>query len=301
MPATLSGNETTPTPSRLRLYLSLIRFDRPIGTLLLLWPTLTALWIASGGVPTSALLFIFVLGTFLTRSAGCVVNDVADRGFDGQVLRTRDRPLVTGAVGRGEALLLAAGLALAAFVLVLFTNYLTILLSLLAAALASTYPLVKRVSHLPQLVLGVAFSWGIPMSFAAARNHLPAELWLLFIANLLWTVAYDTQYAMVDRDDDLKVGIKSTAILFGDLDRAMIGTLQIMSLFALLLAGLRFELGGYFYLALLLAAALFGYQHVLIRERARDGCFRAFLNNHYVGLVLFAGVALHYGFHGSGG
>ena len=287
--------------SRFSAYLSLIRFDRPIGVLLLLWPTLAALWIASGGVPATDLLIIFGLGTLLTRSAGCVINDIADRRVDGQVQRTQARPLVTGAVSVDEAMALAASLAMAAFVLVLFTNYLTILLSLAGAFLACAYPFVKRFSNLPQLVLGAAFSWGIPMSFAAARNQLPAELWLLFIANLLWTVAYDTEYAMVDRDDDRKAGIKSTAILFGDMDRAMVGVLQLLSLLALGLAGLRFELGGVYFLSLLLAAALFVHQQYRIRGRDRAACFQAFLQNNYVGLVIFAGVVLHYGFNGAAG
>ena len=287
--------------SRFSAYLSLIRFDRPIGVLLLLWPTLAALWIASGGVPATDLLIIFSLGTFLTRSAGCVINDIADRRVDGQVQRTQARPLVTEAVSVDEAMALAASLAMAAFVLVLFTNYLSILLSLAAVFLACAYPFVKRFSNLPQLVLGAAFSWGIPMSFAAARNQLPAELWLLFIANLLWTVAYDTEYAMVDRDDDRQAGIKSIAILFGDMDRAMIGFLQLLSLLALGLAGLRFELGGVYFLSLLLAAALFVHQQYRIRGRDRAACFQAFLQNNYVGLVIFAGVVLHYGFNGAAG
>ncbi len=288
---------TTPAGNRLHAYLDLIRFNRPIGTLLLLWPTLTALWIASDGVPDTSLLIIFVLGTFLTRSAGCVVNDLADRHLDGSVARTEARPLVTGQVSPSEALALAATLGLLALVLVLFTNNLTIFLSFAAVALASSYPFMKRITHLPQLVLGAAFSWGIPMSFAAARNELPAELWLLFIANLLWTTAYDTEYAMVDRSDDRKAGIKSTAILFGDMDKAMIGALQLFTILALWLAGQRFELGMFYFLSLLIAAGLFGYQQYLIRDRASEACFQAFLHNNYVGLVVFAGVVLHYGLH----
>lgn len=291
---------TTPATNRLHAYLDLIRFSRPIGTLLLLWPTLTALWIASNGVPATSLLLIFVLGTFLTRSAGCVVNDLADRHLDSRVVRTENRPLVTGQVSASEALALAAILGLLAFVLVLFTNNLTILLSFAAVALASSYPFMKRITHLPQLVLGAAFSWGIPMSFAAVRNELPAELWLLFIANLLWTTAYDTEYAMVDRNDDRKAGIKSTAILFGDMDKAMIGALQVFTLMALWLAGQRFELGLFYYLSLLIAAGLFAYQQYLIRDRAEDACFQAFLHNNYVGLVVFVGVVLHYGLENAG-
>ena len=196
----------TQTASRLSVYLTLIRFDRPIGTYLLLWPTLWALWIASEGPPPWQLLVIFIVGTFLMRSAGCAINDLADRHLDGEVARTQQRPLVTGAISPTEALSLSAGLSLLAFVLVLFTNTLTILLSFGAVALAACYPYMKRQTHLPQLVLGAAFSWGIPMAFAATRNELPAELWLIFIANVLWTVAYDTEYAMVDRKDDRKVG-----------------------------------------------------------------------------------------------
>ena len=289
----------TETASRLTAYLALIRFDRPIGTWLLLWPTLWALWLASEGVPPWSLLFIFTLGTFLMRSAGCAINDLADRNFDGAVDRTRQRPLVTGAVTPVEALTLSAGLALAAFVLVLFTNTLTISLSFAAVALAACYPFVKRQTHLPQLVLGAAFSWGVPMAFAATQNQLPAELWLVFIANLLWTVAYDTEYAMVDRRDDLKAGIKSTAILFGDLDRIMIAVLQLFTLLALLLVGQRFVLGWFFHLALLVAAVLFARQQWLIRERKPEACFQAFILNNYVGMAVFGGVILHYWFNRS--
>jgi 4-hydroxybenzoate polyprenyltransferase len=284
----------SPSLSRIGIYVALTRLDRPIGSLLLLWPTLTALWLASGGVPSLELLVIFTLGTFLTRSAGCVVNDFADRNLDGAVTRTRERPLVTHSVSDNEAIVLSAVLAFIAFVLVLFTNTLTILLSFVGAAIACCYPFMKRLTHLPQLVLGVAFSWGILMAFAAAADTLPASAWLLFIANVLWTVAYDTQYAMVDREDDLKVGIKSTAILFGSLDRAMIAALQLLTLLTLVLVGRQFSLGNSFDLALLTVAGLFGWQHWQIRERDPRACFRAFLNNNYVGLVIFAGVVLHY-------
>lgn len=281
-------------PSRIRAWLALIRFDRPIGTLLLLWPTLCALWIASGGVPHVDLLVIFILGTWLTRSAGCIANDIADRNLDGAVSRTQQRPLVVGHVGINEAAMLCGVLLLLAFGLVLLTNNLTILLSLAALVLAGLYPYMKRHTHLPQVVLGAAFSWGIPMAFAAAGNALPPELWLLFTANLLWTVAYDTQYAMVDRADDIRAGIKSTAILFADLDKLMIGILQGLTLLALLLMGQRFDLGLVYYLCLIVIIALFGYQQFLIRERKPEQCFKAFLNNNYVGLALFAGVAGDY-------
>ncbi len=280
--------------ARLQALLQLIRFDKPIGTLLLLWPTLWALWIAAGGVPDPGLLLIFVLGTFLTRSAGCIVNDLADRHVDGAVKRTSNRPLVTGEVTRREALALFTVLMALAFALVLFTNRLTVGLSVVAVLLASCYPFMKRFTHLPQVVLGAAFSWGIPMAFAAQLGELPPALWLLYLGNLLWTVAYDTKYAMVDRDDDLKVGIKSTAILFGRHDRLVVGVLQLLALAALYLAGRAFALGPYFNLSLLAAAGLFAYHQYLIRHRDRDACFRAFLHNNWVGLVVFLGIAAHY-------
>jgi 4-hydroxybenzoate polyprenyltransferase len=274
--------------------LQLIRFDKPIGTLLLLWPTLWALWIAAGGVPDTDLLVIFILGTFLMRSAGCVANDLADRNLDGSVERTRGRPLVTGAVSTGEAMLFGLALCLLAFTLVLFTNDLAILMSLPGAALAAAYPLMKRYTHMPQLVLGIAFSWGIPMAFAAQMNALPTGCWLLFIGNVLWTVVYDTKYAMVDREDDLKIGVKSTAILFGDADRLIIGCLQVMCLLAYYLGGQKFGLGLYFNLGLVVAALLFGYHQYLIRNQDRDACFRAFKHNNWVGLAIFTGVVLDY-------
>jgi 4-hydroxybenzoate polyprenyltransferase len=274
--------------------LQLIRFDRPIGTLLLLWPTLWALWLAAKGVPDYHLLAIFIAGTFLTRSAGCIVNDLADRDLDGAVARTKARPLVTGAVTVVEAITLFVGLLLVALVLVLFTNKLTIMLSLIAVVLASSYPFMKRYTHLPQLVLGAAFSWGIPMAFAAQRDTLPPAMWLIYFGNLLWTTAYDTAYAMVDREDDLKVGIKSSAILFGQYDRVMIAILQMASLLCLYLAGLAFDLGIYYNTSLIVAAVLFGYQQYLIRDRHPEACLKAFLHNNWVGMVIFAGVAISY-------
>jgi 4-hydroxybenzoate polyprenyltransferase len=281
--------------SKTSALLQLIRFDKPIGTLLLLWPTLWALWIAAGGVPDYALLAIFIAGTFLTRSAGCIVNDLADRRLDGAVKRTSGRPLVTGAVTEKEALALFVALMLLAFLLVLFTNTLTIMLSLVAVLLASTYPFMKRYTHLPQVVLGLAFSWGIPMAFAAQSGELPPALWLLFLGNLWWIVAYDTKYAMVDRDDDIPAGIKSTAILFGRHDRLAIAVLQLLCLLTLYLAGRAFALGAYFNLSLLVTAGLFGYQQYLIRNRERDACFRAFLHNNWVGIAVFVGIVLDYG------
>ena len=274
--------------------LQLIRFDKPIGTLLLLWPTLWALWIAADGMPDWDLLIIFTLGTFLMRSAGCVINDLADRHWDGDVGRTSQRPLVTGAVSATEARLLFIGLLAAAFVLVLFTNPLTVKLSFIAVALASTYPFMKRYTNLPQVVLGAAFSWSIPMAFAAQTGELPANLWLLYLANLLWTMAYDTKYAMVDREDDLTVGIKSTAILFGQHDRLIIGLLQTTFLILMMIAGDRVSLHMPYYAALVGAAALCVYHQYLIRERERDACFKAFLHNNWVGAVIFAGLVLNF-------
>lgn len=281
--------------SKIQALLQLIRFNKPIGTLLLLWPTLWALWIAAGGVPDLALLAIFVLGTFLTRSAGCIINDLADRHVDGAVARTSTRPLVTGAVSEKESIALFVALMLLAFLLVLLTNVLTIALSLVAVVLASSYPFMKRYTHLPQLVLGAAFSWGIPMAFAAQLGELPAALWLLYLGNLLWTVVYDTKYAMVDRDDDLKVGIKSTAILFGRHDRLIVAVLQVLCLLTLYLAGQAFGLGPYYMASLVVTAGLFGYHQYLIRERRPEACFKAFLHNNWVGIVIFLGIALHYG------
>lgn len=275
-------------------YLRLMRVDRPIGTLLLLWPTLWALWIAAEGVPTLTLLIIFTLGVFLTRSAGCVINDFADRKIDGHVKRTLDRPLATGAVSAREALLLFALLMLLAFGLVLFTNTLTLYLSLGGLALAFTYPFMKRYTHLPQVVLGAAFGWAIPMAFTASGETLPLVAWLLYLAKLLWTVAYDTQYAMVDRDDDLKIGVKSTAILFGQQDRRIIALLQLATLILLAVTGLLLQMSYWYYLGLLTAAGTFAWQQYLIRHRERDACFRAFLNNHLGELAVLVGIVLHY-------
>ncbi|QSR53694.1 4-hydroxybenzoate octaprenyltransferase [Aeromonas hydrophila] len=282
------------TKERGLAYVQLARIDKPIGTLLLLWPTLWALWLAADGLPDLWTLLVFVVGVFLMRSAGCVINDYADRNFDGHVKRTAGRPLPMGKVKPREVLALFAVLALISFALVLTMNPLTIGLSFAALLLAVCYPFMKRYIPIPQLVLGMAFSWSIPMAYAAQANALPAVAWLVFLANLLWTIAYDTQYAMVDRDDDLKLGLKSSAILFGRHDKRIIGALQLLTLLILLLVGQLSELGSSYYWSLLAAAALFVYQQRLIRERQREACFQAFLNNNYVGALIFAGVVLNY-------
>ncbi len=275
---------------RLRVYWQLMRMHKPIGALLLLWPTLWSLWLAADGFPRWDVLVIFVLGVFVMRSAGCVINDFADRQVDGHVKRTRERPLVTGQVSSREAIGLFIGLCLLAFGLVLLTNRLTILLSIGGVLLAFCYPFMKRYTHLPQIVLGAAFSWAIPMAFAAQRGTLGAEVWLLFTAAILWIVVYDTFYAMVDRDDDLRIGVKSTAILFGEQDRLIIGILQALTLYAMLMVGSRFELGPWYYVGLGVAGLLFIYQQYLVRFRAREACFKAFMNNNWVGLAIFAGL-----------
>ncbi|MDD9227272.1 4-hydroxybenzoate octaprenyltransferase [Aeromonas hydrophila] len=282
------------TKERGLAYVQLARIDKPIGTLLLLWPTLWALWLAADGLPDLWTLLVFVVGVFLMRSAGCVINDYADRNFDGHVKRTAGRPLPMGKVKPREVLALFAVLALISFALVLTMNPLTIGLSFAALLLAVCYPFMKRYIPIPQLVLGMAFSWSIPMAYAAQANALPAVAWLVFLAKLLWTIAYDTQYAMVDRDDDLKLGLKSSAILFGRHDKRIIGALQLLTLLILLLVGQLSELGSSYYWSLLAAAALFVYQQRLIRERQREACFQAFLNNNYVGALIFAGVVINY-------
>lgn len=278
--------------ARLPDFLHLTRLDRPIGTWLLMWPTLWALWIASEGVPARDTLLIFVVGVYLMRAAGCVINDYADRHFDGHVKRTKDRPLATGRISEREAKGLFIGLVAAAFVLVCFTNLFTVMLSFGGVVLAAIYPFMKRYTHLPQLFLGAAFSWAIPMAFGAVTESVPMEAWLLFFANVAWTVAYDTEYAMVDRDDDLKIGIKSTAVLFGRLDWLMIALLQGVTVLLLMIVGGELRLGGFYWVGLAGMAAIFAYQHWLIRDRSRERCFRAFLNNHWAGLTLCAGLVL---------
>lgn len=285
----------SPRPTRIpRLsdLIALMRLDRPIGTWLLMWPTLWALWLAADGLPQRDLLLIFVAGVYVMRAAGCVINDYADRHLDGHVKRTRHRPLANGRISERDAKALFLILVAIAFALVLATNLVTLLLSLGGVGLASLYPFMKRYTHLPQLFLGAAFSWAIPMAYAAVTGQVPLEAWLLFAANLSWTVAYDTQYAMVDRDDDLRVGIKSTAILFGRLDRLLIGLLQASTLGLLGLVGHALSLNVFFWAGLLGMAATFIHQQRLIRQRDRDPCFQAFLNNHWSGLLVMAGIAL---------
>lgn len=272
----------------------LMRLDKPIGIYLLLWPTFWALWVAAQGWPGAGMLVIFSLGVLLTRSAGCVINDYADRHIDGHVERTSQRPLVAGTVTEKQALGLFAILMSLAFALVLLLNWQTIQLSFVALILASSYPFMKRYTYLPQVVLGAAFSWGMPMAFMAIMNEVPWWGWSLFLANLLWTVGYDTQYAMVDREDDKKIGVKSTAILFGQYDRLCIGLLQVATLGILIVTGQQLGMSWLFYVALLLCSGLFIYQQWLMKDRDRAKCFKAFLNNHYCGLVITLGITGHY-------
>lgn len=279
---------------KLRDYAQLMRLHRPIGILLLLWPTLWALWIAADGRPDTPVLIVFVLGVILMRSAGCVINDYADRNFDPYVKRTRDRPIAAGRVSPGEALALFAALCSIAFALVLTMNYLTVLLAFIGAFLAATYPFLKRYTHLPQFYLGMAFGWSIPMAFAAQTGGLPPMAWVLFAANICWAVAYDTAYAMVDREDDLKLGVKSTAILFGRYDRAMIFVFHLLTIALLALAGTLAGLGLGYYAGLAAAAGFALYEQYLLRGRERDGCFRAFLNNNWFGAAVFAGLVLDF-------
>jgi 4-hydroxybenzoate polyprenyltransferase len=275
-------------------FIQLMRLDRPIGIYLLLWPTLGALWVAAKGVPSLGNLLIFSLGVILMRSAGCVINDFADRDFDGHVSRTRNRPLASGRISSREALSLFAVLVALSFGLVLLTNAFTVWLSFGALALAACYPFMKRYTFYPQVVLGAAYSWGIPMAFSAESGSLPTAAWLLYLANLLWTVAYDTYYAMTDREDDLKIGVKSTAILFGEADRLIILCLQGLSLLCLAMAGARFSLGLWFLLGLLGAAACFAWEFWQTRQREPQACFAAFLHNHWAGLAVLIGIAVDY-------
>ncbi|GAB3381900.1 4-hydroxybenzoate octaprenyltransferase [Lysobacter fragariae] len=276
---------------RLGQYWRLVRGDRPIGWLLLLWPTWWGLWLAAKGMPRLWPLVVFSLGVWLTRSAGCVINDYADRWLDPHVERTRQRPLATGAVSGREALAVFAVLMLVAFALVLTLNRLTVYMSFVGVLLAASYPYLKRYTYLPQVYLGLAFGWGIPMAFAAIQGTVPPVAWLLYVANILWATGYDTWYAMVDRDDDLRMGSKSTAILFGEMDLVAQGLLYGLFFYALFLVGRRAELGTYYWYGLGVAAVLVAYQFVIARNRERETCFRAFLHNHWVGAVVFAGFA----------
>ncbi|MCX7557694.1 4-hydroxybenzoate octaprenyltransferase [Xanthomonadaceae bacterium JHOS43] len=285
----------TPEPAwkqRLSPYWRLVRGDRPIGTLLLLWPTWWALWLAADGFPPWHLLLIFTAGVWLTRSAGCVINDYADRWLDPHVERTKSRPLATGELGGGQALATFAVLMLVAFGLVLLTNRLTVYLSVVGVFLAASYPYLKRYTYLPQVYLGIAFGWGIPMAFAAVQDAVPPLAWLLFCANVLWATAYDTWYAMVDREDDIRVGAKSTAVLFGDADLIAQAFLYAGVFWALALVGQRAELGAYYFVALGVALALVAWEFWIARKRERAACFRAFLHNNWIGGVVFVGIVV---------
>jgi len=278
--------------ARLPIYAKLMRFDRPVGSLLLLWPTLAALWIASSGRPSLSLVAIFTLGTFVMRAAGCVINDWADRRIDAHVERTRQRPLATGSLGELEALALFGALLSFGLLLVMFLNPLTQWMAVAGAAIATIYPFMKRWTYLPQVVLGAAFSWGLIMAFTAVGNRIPSQAWLLFVASVVWIVMYDTLYAMVDRDDDLKIGVKSTAILFGASDRIMVGVLQALAWLSLALFGIGAGFGYVYDAGLVAIAALFAHQQRLIRTRAPEACFKAFGNNVWVGFALWLSVVV---------
>jgi 4-hydroxybenzoate polyprenyltransferase len=291
-----STNELPRILATIQDYVALTRLNRPVGIWLLLWPTLWALWLAGRGKPDARLFIIFVSGTVLMRSAGCAVNDYADRSFDPHVKRTKERPLAAGRISTVEALLLFAALSLTALGLALQLNKLTLLLAVAGAALAVSYPFIKRFLSVPQLYLGVTFGWGIPMAFASQLESVPRVAWLLLLANVLWVTVYDTIYAMVDRDDDVMIGVRSTAILFGDSDRHIIAMLQAMTLLALYLIGGIMRMGPWYYGGLIVGALFFIHHLWLIRVRDRDACLRAFLNNNYFGMAVFLGIALNYQF-----
>ncbi len=281
--------------NRARHFWLLARFDKPIGTLILLYPALWALWIASDGKPDFRVLTVITLGVIVMRAAGCVINDYADRDFDPHVERTKLRPIAAGNITPKEALIFFTVLCLFAFGLVLLLNTFTILLSFVGAFLAATYPFMKRYTQLPQAYLGVAFGWAVPMSFSAQLNEIPFVAWILYLAVILWALVYDTMYAMVDKEDDLKIGVKSTAILFGHYDRQIMGALQIVILLLLFSIGEMQNLGGFYYLSLIGAAGFFCYQQRLIFHREKTNCFKAFLNNNWFGLIIFIGLFLDYG------
>ncbi len=278
----------------IRAYIHLARLHKPIGIFLVLWPALWALWLAARGWPALDVLLVFIAGAIVMRSAGCVINDYADRHIDGAVKRTKERPLVSGSLTPRQALIFFVVLCVCAFLLVLQMNTLTIYLSAGGLFLAALYPFMKRYTHLPQVFLGAAFAWAVPMAYAAQTNSLPPVIWLIYMATLLWTVAYDTQYAMVDRDDDIKIGVKSTAILFGDADRAIIALLQVMVVLTLSVIGQQEALGIFYFGGLGVASLLFLYQQHLIRHRDREACFKAFLNNNWVGMAVFCGLFIDF-------
>jgi 4-hydroxybenzoate polyprenyltransferase len=286
--------KNTQIVTTLKPYLLLMRLDRPIGTLLLLWPTWWALWSASNGHPEISVFIIFTSGVFLMRAAGCVINDISDRKYDGHVQRTQNRPLALQKIPVKNAWVLFIGLMLLAALLLLFLSQLTVILAMVAAFFAITYPLMKRITYLPQVYLGIAFSFSIPMAYAEITGTIPKVAWLLFVANILWTTAYDTIYAMVDRKDDLKIGVKSTAILFGDLDRTIIGIIQLLTLLAFYLFGKQSEFTAPYYIAVLAVIWLFAHQQFQIMMRHEDKCFKAFLNNNWVGMVIFIGIFSHF-------
>jgi 4-hydroxybenzoate polyprenyltransferase len=282
------------TTAQVKNYCYLLRLHKPIGILLLLWPTCWALWLAGAGKPDWNIVITFIVGVVIMRSAGCVINDIADKNIDGKVARTRERPLATGVISVRAALLVFLGLSLLGFLLVLRLNHLTIYLALVGAVLMVVYPYLKRVTHLPQVGLGLAFAWGVPMAFAAIEHNVPPAAWLLFAAAALWPVSYDTIYAMVDRDDDIAIGVKSTAVLFDDKDTVFVATFQVAFLLLLAYVGWVFGLNIFYYVSLLAAEGLFAYQQFLMKEGDPSACFEAFLNNQWVGLVIFLGIVMNY-------
>ncbi len=293
----LSGNIAPELVAQVRNYGKLMRIDKPVGVWLLLWPTLWALWLAGEGHPNQGLFVVFVFGVFIMRSAGCVLNDYVDRNIDPYVERTRNRPIASGAVTPTEALTLFVALGLIAIGLATMLNRPAQLLAIVAAGLTLAYPFIKRFVSIPQFILGAAFGWAVPMVFAAQTGTVPQLAWVVFGAALIWAVIYDTYYAMVDREDDRKLGVKSTALLFGDADLFVLGGLQVIMLLALVFVGLRAELGFWYYLSVAIAAGLMAYHQWLARDRQPAGCFAAFLHNHFIGLVVFIGIVLHYSFN----